>query len=402
MFTLNSGQKYIVSEAIKWYYNKDNNDQIFQFDGPPGSGKSVVLNEIIKQLGLDPLYDIAAMSFIGSASLVMRMKGLINAKTIHSWLYDVVEVNARDKNGAVIMDTLLNVPVKVPKFIPIDKLDPNIKLIVIDEGFTVPLSMREQILKFGIKVLVCGDQGQLPPVGDLPGFLVDGKIYHLTEIMRQTGRDDIIYLSNRARAGLPLINGFYGNSLVIDKNDLTDNMLLWADQVICCKNNTRDYINNRIRNLLGFKGELPQYGEKIVCRKNNWLQSIDFDNGTSLNLVNGLIGRVSNNPDISTFDGKLFTMSFIPDLVPNVEFKDTRCNYKYMISGYNERNSIKNSKYEIGNMFEFAYCITDHLAQGTQAHKVVYIEEYMNPQIQNNLNLVGASRADQSLIYVKK
>ena len=72
-----------------------------------------------------------------------------------------------------------------------------------------------------------------------------------------------------------------------------------------------------------------------------------------------------------------------------------------MISDYQHRNSIKNNRYEVGNMFEYAYCITDHVAQGGQWHKVVYIEEYMDPSIQTNLNVVGASRADQLLIYVK-
>ena len=137
MFQLNEGQRFVVEEAVKWYYNS--HEQVFQYDGPPGSGKSVVLMEIIKRLGLDIMNEIAPMSFIGSASLVMRLKGLLSAKTIHSWLYNVKEVNALDENGNVIMDTLFNRPIKAPKFIPVTALNPSIKLIVIDEGFTVPL-----------------------------------------------------------------------------------------------------------------------------------------------------------------------------------------------------------------------------------------------------------------------
>ena len=163
MFKLNEGQKYIINEAVKWFYNSY--EQVFQYDGPPGSGKSVVLMEIIKRLGLDIMTEVAPMSFIGSASLVMRMKGLFSSRTIHSWLYQVKEINALDENGNIIMDTLLNRPIKVPKFIPVTSLDSRIKLIVIDEGFTVPLSMRPQLERFGIKILVCGDQYQLPPVG---------------------------------------------------------------------------------------------------------------------------------------------------------------------------------------------------------------------------------------------
>ena len=92
MFRLNEGQQFVVEEAVKWYYNS--HEQVFQYDGPPGSGKSVVLMEIIKRLGLDIMNEIAPMSFIGSASLVMRLKGLLSSKTIHSWLYNVKEVDA--------------------------------------------------------------------------------------------------------------------------------------------------------------------------------------------------------------------------------------------------------------------------------------------------------------------
>jgi exodeoxyribonuclease-5 len=396
---LNPGQQFIVDEAIKWYKNK-NSPQVFQYDGPPGSGKSVVLNEIVRRLKLDPIRQIAAMSFIGSASLVMRMKGLLNAKTAHSWIYDVQEVPLRDKFGAVIYDEELGVPIKVPKFIPVDHLPNDIKLIVIDEGYSMPLKLRPDIEKFGIKILVCGDQNQLPPVNDMPAFLDKGKIYHLTQCMRQMGKDDINFICGRVNLGLPLLSGYYGNSMVIDYGDLTDDMLMWADAIICGTNKSRDFYNNRIRAILGKQADVPQYGEKVVCRNNNWLVEVRGDTGYKINLTNGLIGRVVNNPDVSSMGSGMFSMDFAPDLA-NVVFRDLRCNYKHMISDWNTRSTIKNNRYELGAKFEYAYAITAHIAQGSQFHKVVYIEEWMHKDIQTNVNLVGASRADTALIYVK-
>lgn len=399
MFKLNQGQEYIVNKAIDWYYN--GTDQVFSYDGLPGTGKSVVLNEIVNRLGLNPLTEIAAMSFIGSASIVMRMKGLINAKTAHSWIFNIIPEKLKDDNGNVVMDNLMNCPILIPKFIPVDHLDHNIKLIIIDEAYSMPAKLRPVIEKFGIKIIACGDQNQLPPVNDSPAFLTDNKVYHLTECMRQIGRDDINFIANRVNQNLPLLNGYYGNSLVINSEDLTDNMLLWADTVICGKNITRDKINNRIRRAKGYLTDLPQYGEKVVCRNNNWLEAVTMDNGYEINLCNGLIGTVVNSPDISTFDGKLFSMDFRPNLIPQVIFKNSRCNYKHMISDYETRTKIRNMKWELGNKFEYAYCITAHIAQGSQFHKVVYIEEPVHPSIQTAINLVGASRADQQLIYVK-
>lgn len=400
MLTLNEQQEFVTQKAVDNYYNKQ--EQVFQFAGLPGCGKSVVLNEIIKRLGLDPITQVAAMSYIGSASLVMRMKGLLNAKTAHSWLYNVKPIELRDEYGKIIMDELLNVPIMIPKFTPVESLDPEIKLIAFDEGYSCPLSMRPQIERFGLPIITCGDPNQLPPVNDEPAFLTSGKIYYLTQRMRQLDAVDINEITDRIRFDLPMLNGYHGNSLIIDHKDITDDMLMWADVIICGKNSTRDAINKRIRDILGYgNSKLPRYGEKIVCRKNNWLESIRFDNGADVNLVNGLMGTVINNPDVSSYDGKLFSLDFKPDLCPTVSFDNIRCNYKHMISDNKTRMAIRNNRYEAGNMFEYGYAVTSHVAQGSEWDKVLYIEEYIHPSIQKALNIVGASRARHQLIYAR-
>ena len=399
MITPNREQEFVIEQAVWWYYNSP--DLVFQYDGGPGTGKSYVLGEIIRRLNLNILTEVAPMAFIGSASLVMRNKGLITAKTAHSWLFDVLVTEKLDKNGKVVMDTLLNVPIMVPRFVPVPCLPESIKLIVVDEAFSMPASLRPEIEKFGIKIIACGDQNQLPPVKDLPAYLYNGRIYHLTEVMRQQGKDDINYIANRVMRGLPLLNGYYGNSIVINKRDLTDDMLMWADIVICGKNKTRDEYNNRIRSILGYRTNLPSINEKIVSRNNNWLESVPLSDGGELNLVNGLIGRIQNEPGIASFDGEVFLLNFVPDLRPDALFMNSKCNYQHIISDHVTRRHIRENKYSKGNMFEYAYAITAHIAQGSQFHKVVYIEEKMPKEIQNNINLVGASRADTALIYVK-
>jgi hypothetical protein len=146
------------------------------------------------------------------------------------------------------------------------------------------------------------------------------------------------------------------------------------------------------------------YGEKVVCRSNAWDIAVELHDGYVISPVNGLICQVLNAPDVSSIDRKAgtFRMTCKSILLPEAIFADLDVNYEYMVGDYNVRKAIKNqSQYYKGCFFEYAYCITAHIAQGSQFNKVVYIQEYMPNDIQSKLNLVGASRADTALIYVK-
>ena len=397
-FTLE--QEYIIKRAISWFYD-DTASQIFQYAGSPGTGKSVVLNEIVTRLGLDIDTEVMPMAYIGSAALNMRKYGLTSAKTAHSWLFELVEVPKIDSNGnAIFRDNGSIVTEK--RFKAKRSISKNIKLIIVDEAYCMPLSMRETILKHGVKVLACGDVNQLPPVADRPAFLVSGEILHLTQILRQGDRDDIIFLANRRMQNLPITKGYYGHSLVIDREELTDEMFLWADVVICGTNKTRDIINNHIRYIRGYNTILPMYGEKLVCRNNNWTITSVTPDGYQMALVNGLIGRVMNQPSIETYNAreKTFNLVFKSDVV-DCSF-NASANFDYLVSDNEMRQKIKNinAGYVFGQLFEFAYCITCHIAQGSQFDKVIFIEEYMG-DMQPAINLVGATRAVKQLIYVR-
>lgn len=401
MFALNKGQQKIVNEAVKWYYNGDN--QVFQYSGNAGTGKSVVLNAIIKRLGLS-IDEIAPMSFIGAAAIVMRLKGLTNAKTIHSWLFNPVERVKVDKNGFMVKNDYLDRPIFGIDFEP-KPLD-HVKLIVIDEAGAVPrriksetgdeIDLKYEIESRGIKIIACGDLDQLPPVGDEPAYLTSGKIYILDEIMRQSEGSAIVYLAQRAKQGLPIHKGNYGNVLVIDNDELTSTMLERSDMVICGKNITRDKINTTIRNNIGYFSNIPNYGERLVCRKNNWKLE---NNG--INLANGLIGTVVNQPDVSRFDGKTFSIDFRPDML-NTPFTNIQCDYNYFTAPSDLKYKYKYSKYNMSEKFEFAYCITTHISQGSQYKHGTYIEEYLNKDINKNLNYTGITRFSDAMIYVKQ
>ena len=390
---LNDEQEKVVQAAVHFY--KHTSDQVFQFTGPPGTGKSVVLFEILKRLKL-PLTEVAPMAFTGAAAIVMRLKGLINAKTIHSWLYEAVESPLLDDSGKVIMDNYLNRPIMTVRFVPKDLT--GIRLIIFDEGWTVPLHMKKHIMEIGAKIIVAGDPDQLPPVADDPAFFTSGKIYRLTQIMRQAAGSPIVYLSQRAIKGLPIHTGMYGGALVICEDELTNDMIKASPVILCGKNITRDRYNKYVReSVLGFHGTLPHMGEKLICRQNNW--AIEQD---GISLTNGLTGIVVSNPDVSSYDGKSFRFSFVPDIAPSIGFRDVLADYKYLNSEKKVRDDIKQNGYHKDNLFEYGYTQTVHLAQGSQWTHGIYMEEYMHPDINNHLNYTALTRFSNMCIYVKQ
>lgn len=400
MIILNEGQERIVNEALYWFRNQS--EQVFEIEGQAGTGKSVVLMEIVRRLGLNPK-EYMPMAYTGQASIIMRLKGFPYAKSIHSSLYHIIKEPIIDGeiNDPFHINTEFNTEKFVYHFVPYaeGELSRDVKLLVIDEAYMVPRAMRNDILKHGIKVLVAGDSCQLPPINDDPAFLIGNNIHYLTQLMRQAEDNPIIYLAHRARRGDPIHCGIYGDkALVIEEKDLTNEMVLNVGNIVCGTNKTRDKFNFTIRHLLGLS-DYPQFGDRIICRNNNW--EIEMDN---VALANGLTGVITSPIDASSFQDKektVINISFKPDLL-NKSFINLKANYEYMISDYNRRNEIKNNRFSRGELFEYAYALTTHLSQGAEYYSGIFYEEFLRPNIQNQLIYTGITRFKNSMIYVKK
>ena len=399
---LNPGQERVVNDAVNWYFNSSN--QVFEISGWAGVGKSVVLHEIINRIGLKK-NEYIPMAYTGQAACVMRTKGFNNAKSIHSSLYELIKTEAKDYNNDpfAARDIIFNTKKYCYTFraIPPGMLPGYIKLFVIDEGYMVPSRMVKDILSHGIKVLVAGDSGQLPPIGDDPGFLVGDNVHYLTEIMRQEANNPILYLAARARNNEPIHCGLYGsNALVIEDKDLTMDMIMNVGNIVCATNKTRDIYNNGVRKMRGFQSPYPQYTDKVICRANNWDLSVD-----GIALCNGLTGYVVSpmGPERMSYGKRKnnICMDFLPDLLQR-PFLNLEVNKKYIVSNPEEKAKIKQSRYEEGELFEFAYCLTTHLSQGAEYPSGILIEEFLKPSIQNQLIYTGITRFKQYLIYVIK
>lgn len=394
---LNPSQLAVHDAAIDFFFDKT--QQVFEYSGGPGRGKTFVLNQILKSLGL-ATYQIAPMTFTGSAAINMRRKGMSTAKTIHSWLFEAYEVPLQDKFGNIVYDNKLNRPLMTKKFRP-KPLPKEVELCVVDEGGSAPFNATKQILAQNRKVIVTGDVDQLPPVGAPRGFFTHPEsVMRLDANMRQlSGYNGIEFLAQAALQGMPMHCGVYGNNaMVIPRSKLSKELLLWADVVICNKNATRDKITKIFRNMLGFKGILPQHGEPILCKQNNW--DIELD---GINLVNGLRGRVVNYPDVSGIDYQAgtFTVDFLADNMDH-PFEHQPVDMEYFSADYETRKKIKDYDltYTKGELFEFGYAITSYAAQGSEYPRVVYIKEPMSRHLNNTLDYVAITRATDFLTVV--
>lgn len=389
---LNDDQNRAVFEAVNRVLRHDLNP--IEISGGPGTGKSVVLNEIKNKLNYSP-QRIAPMAYIGQAACVMRLKGFPNARTMHSWLYEPVIEDDTDDDGRIKYDPHMGTRVKKSGFRPIEHL-PNIDIMFIDEGYSMPRRHLFDIMRHRVPVVTAGDPNQLPPVGDHPAFLTDpSKIIYLRQVMRQKENSGILYLAQRALHGLPIHKGFYGDAIVIYDDELDNNTLLGADCIITTTNKTRERINLMIRDILGYKGDLPNFGERVICRKNNFNIEVD-----GIGLANGLLGTVANQPNVSTFDGKSFQMDFKPDLCRG-KFENIVVDYEYFNAPLNYKDQIKKRPYCYGEYFDWGYAITSHLGQGGQWDKVIFFEDWL-PHDTEKVNFVAATRAAKALIWVKK
>ena len=91
----------------------------------------------------------------------------------------------------------------------------------------------------------------------------------LTEIHRQAAENPIVQLSLDIRNGGELHRGTYGESKVISRDEVEQEDVLHADQVLVGRNRTRIDYNNRLRELKGLPHATPVVGDKIVCLRNN-------------------------------------------------------------------------------------------------------------------------------------
>ena len=389
---LNTDQVYALYDLENWWNTQ--NKQVIEVSGAAGTGKTTLIKYFIDRLELK-MENVLFVAFMGKAAVQMARTGL-PAKTIHSAIYDYVESIARDEDGKMIIKAN-GKPKIIHRFELKDHLSKKIKLIVVDEGSMVDPNIGRDLLSFNIPVVVLGDLNQLPPVFGDPFFLKEPDII-LKQIMRQAENDPIVWLANQVLDGNELKPGVYGNSAVIRKSDITDFNLKKADMIITGTNKLRYNINQYMReSIKGIKKlEYPHVNEKVICKKNNWGQSI----GDNIYLMNGLTGFVDTIYRES-YNKKSMKMDFRPDFSKKI-FRGIEFDYKHMYSVPGTTNETDSNPYNfLYDKFEYGYAITTHSSQGSSWENVLYFHEpFLTGDDNKKLLYTGITRASKSVVIV--
>lgn len=383
---LNEQQKELNRELHKW--RKSLYKPFYYYSGGAGTGKTTILNYFIQELGLRRENYITT-AYIGKAVLVLMRKG-VRACTLHSLLYDVkfkyVTESYFDKDGE-----LIEYKKKKMEFVLKEKLDPDIELICVDEFSMVNDQIFMDLLSFQIPVIVLGDHNQLPPVIGKSSFL-DNPDFILTQIMRQAENNPIVYIAQCILNDKPLQYGTYGNSRIRSSVDINKKLLTDYDMIICAKNKMRDNVNRTIREeILNIKTIEPRIGEKMICRQNNWNETL-----SGIALTNGLVGYVTDIDYSALYKDQIF-INFQPDFMDD-KFIDIPMDYKYLQLPYDKKKDYGFSK---SNKFEYAYAITAHLSQGSEYDNILFLDDFFrDAELTKKLRYTAVTRAIESVDFI--
>ena len=332
-------QQSAALKSVERWYNSKPRKQIFRVFGYAGVGKTSLARHFAQSIKGTVLY----AAYTGKAALMMRNNGCTGAATIHSLIYKAED----DDAGGVNFHINLASPLK------------KASLLIIDECSMVDKILAEDVLAFGVPVLVLGDPAQLPPVSGAGYFTNAEPDVMLTEIHRQANDNPIVYLATKVREGGSLDVGSYGESRVLADITGAEEFVSY-DQVIVGRNATRNGLNGMIRGMIGKTSALPEINDRLICLRNE----------KKMGILNGEMFRVlavEPNKSPHSFYNRYGLI--------DVDTEERKVVVK-VHNAFFDGSEIPEWKFRKGTQeFDYGYAITAHKSQGSQWNDVVIIDE---------------------------
>lgn len=362
--------------------------------GLAGTGKTTIIGHaatLIRKRRKDAR--IAFAAFTGKAASVMRGKlqraDAISKRdyvgTIHGLIYEPIY------EGQLVVgwERVASIPYE---------------LIVLDEASMVNEDIFKDLESYGVPIIAVGDHGQLPPIKGKFNLMENPEL-RLEQIHRQAENDPIVQVALAAREGRnprehlsDKCGADIGRHSTVrwvpspDKAEVVRAVnasmgvgsLLW----LCGTNRTRVMVNNLIRARLGFAGA-PRKGDKVICLRNNRFK----------HLYNGITGVVEKIED----DGKHHYQARIA-MDSDSMFEGRISRHQFGLERTIDTWKGLEPK-QIGQRFDFGYCMTVHKAQGSEADNVLVFEERfssMSEEDWNRWRYTAYTRAAKQLVIVGK
>lgn len=331
--------------------------QTFVLHGLAGTGKTTLMSDVAS------LFRGAMLcTLTGKAASVLRRKTDLDVYTIHAAFYKLVgeEVKNKKRNPIFSQAHITG------------ELEGSV--LFLDECSMVNQKIANDLLRTGVKIVACGDPGQLPPVEGETFF--DRPDAMLTEIHRQALDSPIIRQAHRVRSG-EKYKADGDNFLVRGFGEVSNKEKASADIILCWTNKTRQAVNKHIRQLRGYEmAPMPLAGETILCLRNAVEYGI-FNGGLYTLLEPFTEGDTEITIEV---EGR-------PVTVPNVNFHGLK-------SGLPEG-------VQATTWFDFGYALTVHKAQGSEWQRVILIDEYRKQEDRARWLYTGITRASEKIIIVR-
>lgn len=386
--TYGDSQKIAIKEALE--------SAVFILTGGPGTGKTTVLKGIVhlfaelNDLSLDPFaykdeaFPILLAAPTGRAAKRMKESTGLPASTIHRLLGLTADDEDLMEDSEYLLDG---------------------KLLIIDEMSMVDTFLANrlfQAIPHGMKVILVGDQDQLPSVGPGQVFrdLIDsGQIpqKELKEIYRQGDGSSIIPLAHEIK------NNRLPADLMERKKDrnffpATSNSAVPLIEKIVEKAIERDYTANDIQVLA------PMYkGPAGINVLNERLQEIFNPNpdGTRTEMkhidtvyrIGDKVLQLQNDPENNVFNGDL---GFITSIT-KAKYTELKSDIITVDFEGNEVDYLRSN----WNQITLAYCTSIHKAQGSEYDIVILplLSSY-GRMLKKDILYTAITRASKSLSLI--
>jgi exodeoxyribonuclease-5 len=353
---LSIDQQAAHDAVVEWYKaGKWGSHQTMTLGGYAGTGKTTIMGQVSESIrGITERVRIGFCCYTGKAAQVLYTK-LMRANaltandycgTIHGMIYELES----EEDGEL-------------KWRRCAKLDYD--FIVVDEASMIDEVLYNDLLSYGVPILAVGDHGQLPPINGQLNLMTDPEL-RLEKIHRQAEGNPIIKVSMMARLEGRIPIGRHGewvtktsDRTVLDRIENPDDAM-----IICGTNRTRSEINMKVRRRLGFTSPEPMPGEKIICLKNN----------RELGIFNGMTGKLLEiGPMVVGGYDHLYSIKARMD---GVDLPVTTAVNRAQFGAFKTMTKKKEEgAEEIADLVDWGYALTGHKAQGSEARRVVVVEE---------------------------